>query len=559
MKAKKMSAMILAISILFSAAGCGQGNESVSESSNTSAVAEGNGSSAASEDPYAAYRPIEGKDYTVTVAGWLAGPVDNENGEMLDYYQEKTGVRIESVNLDGTQYADLLNIRIASKDIPDVFSIPTFATFQKYYQQGVGIEFDRAMFQEFAPDFYALYEKEYPEGLKIVCLDEERPEVMQGLPQYKYHGQFLFPFVWRQDWLENVGIDKVPDNLEEMEEALYKFAKEDPDGNGQDDTYGISHSGTLAVFAAYGYLPTNNTGKAEYNPIWSERDGKLVCGSIQPEMKEALAKLAQWYQDGIIDPEFLTGENKGGRADVTHAFINDKIGLSLHGDYWTWAQVEPLGLNYMEFSKNHDNVDERLAITTPILANDGESRNTYRASLFSGYVTMFGSHLQDEPDKLGKIFEFYNWVYANEENYTEAWYGLEGKHWEMQNGVPMPIGDYADDKGLQNKIGAYTTVATIVEPLSYQGAIRGTLDKWAKEKGFDNPNYGIRDKLTVTPPSYSQYWSEITKLTSEAYINIITGKAPVDSFDTYVEDFYKYGGDIITQEANEWYEKVNSK
>lgn len=172
---------------------------------------------------------------------------------------------------------------------------------------------------------------------------------------------------------------------------------------------------------------------------------------------------------------------------------------------------------------------------------------------------MFGSHLQDEPDKLGKIFEFYNWVYANEENYTEAWYGLEGKHWEMQNGVPMPIGDYADDKGLQNKIGAYTTVATIVEPLSYQGAIRGTLDKWAKEKGFDNPNYGIRDKLTVTPPSYSQYWSEITKLTSEAYINIITGKAPVDSFDTYVEDFYKYGGDIITQEANEWYEKVNSK
>ena len=52
------------------------------------------------------------------------------------------------------------------------------------------------------------------------------------------------------------------------------------------------------------------------------------CGNRHPEMKEALERIAKWYQDGVIDPEFVTGENQGGYWALSHSFINGRIGVS---------------------------------------------------------------------------------------------------------------------------------------------------------------------------------------------------------------------------------------
>jgi putative aldouronate transport system substrate-binding protein len=38
-----------------------------------------------------------------------------------------------------------------------------------------------------------------------------------------------------------------------------------------------------------------------------------------------------------------------------------------------------------------------------------------------------------------------------------------------------------------------------------------------------------------------------------AYISIITGDQPVESFDTFVEEFMEAGGQQVLIEANEWY------
>lgn len=56
------------------------------------------------------------------------------------------------------------------------------------------------------------------------------------------------------------------------------------------------------VYGAFGFLPDR----------WTEKDGKLVYGAVQPEIKEALTLLNKRYKDGVIDPEFITGENNGG-------------------------------------------------------------------------------------------------------------------------------------------------------------------------------------------------------------------------------------------------------
>ena len=505
----------------------------------------------ATGDALASYAMDPAKKYTFSITGWTAGPVDNENAPVLDWVEENTGVRVVFDNIDGQQYNDLINMRLASGDAPDVFSLSPHATMTKFNKQGILRTFGEDIMAALAPDFYRVFMGDAPKAFDIVR-DAVDPNQLLAIPQYKFHAQFVFPNVWNKQWLTKVGIDKAPDNLQEFEAAVYKFAKDDPDGNGQNDTYGLSASGINAVYGAYGYLPWQ----------WAEmEDGTLGFGAVQPAMKDALAKLAQWYKDGVIDPDFVKGgpaENTGGRGDLTQAFFTDKIGMSMHGDYWTWCEEIPQGPNYQEYIKTHDDPANQLAITPPILANDGVSRNNNRANLTQNTFWCFNADMPD--DVFAAVMKVFDWDYLSMDNYRIIWYGIEGEHWAFdENGLSQPIGDYALDKGLQNKVGAYTTLGAIIEPFEYQAGVRGNLAKWAKELNLNDPafeKYGLNDKLLVTPPSYNTYWMDLDKIQKDAYIDIITGVQPVDYFDTFVANWMAAGGETITKEASEWYATV---
>ena len=62
----------------------------------------------------------------------------------------------------------------------------------------------------------------------------------------------------RADWLEKLDID-IPETIDRFYEMLKAFKEQDPDGNGQDDTFGyIGRDTTLFedVFGAFGIQPT---------------------------------------------------------------------------------------------------------------------------------------------------------------------------------------------------------------------------------------------------------------------------------------------------------------
>lgn len=53
-------------------------------------------------------------------------------------------------------------------------------------------------------------------------------------------------------------------------------------------------------------------------------------------MKQALEVLHKWYVDGVLDPEFVTGENEGGYWAITHKFLNNQIGYTNMGNFYHW-------------------------------------------------------------------------------------------------------------------------------------------------------------------------------------------------------------------------------
>ena len=65
---------------------------------------------------------------------------------------------------------------------------------------------------------------------------------------------------------------------------------------------------------------------------------------------------------------------------------------------------------------------------------------------------------------------------------------------------------------------------------------------------------GIKNLFTTLPtPTMVSNQATLQKLEREAYANIITGQKPASSFDEFVAQYRRLGGDRIVQEVNEWW------
>ena len=139
----------------------------------------------------------------------------------------------------------------------------------------------------------------------------------------------------RQDWLDRLGLAP-PSTMEELEYVARAFVEQDPDGNGQKDTVGITAGASL--YDNY----TAGPGSFNLNPLFSAfnaypgfwlqgEDGRPVYGSIQPATRTALAALRTLYEQGLIDRDM------GIRDTEAEAVIEGKAGIffapSFGGDW----------------------------------------------------------------------------------------------------------------------------------------------------------------------------------------------------------------------------------
>lgn len=492
---------------------------------------EKSGASLEESDPYA---PVEGKKYKITMVS-EGGPYP-EDADMVKYWNELFNVEIVFCKIDESNWDKELNTLFASGKIPDKITVKNPGSLYSYYVRGLICEIPEDVFKRRAPNYHRLYEEDVPGALIYGKIGGK----LYGLPRFRAHANYRGPLITRKDWLDNVGY-KVPDTLDELGKVLYSYTYNDPDGNDKNDTYGLSSSSLNAVYGSYGYIPE----------FWAERDGYLTYGAIQPEMKDALALLRKWYADGVIDPEFVTGENKGGYWALSHSFLNGQIGLTGHGNYYHWCvsrKYDYLGANPAEFEKINPELNDLLINLKPPTGPEGKHGTVQENIIMGSFLTM-GKHLADQPDKMGKILQIFDYVYDSYEHYITARRGIEGLHWKRDEyGKAEKL-----FRGESNVIGAFTSIAEC-EPLKFWDT--PYYKEFAEENGYDSG--GIRDALLAPLPSMSMYWSELEKLREKTYLAIITGNRPLDYFDEFIGIWRASGGDVLTGEANKWHTGIKN-
>ena len=168
---------------------------------------------------------------------------ENGQAEFEARWEELTGIDLQIIQPDHSQYYDVLGQTIAGGDWPDVVLLGS-TYYASYAAEGVLWDmteaYDNSELKERITDQSVI------DGLKI-------DGSLYGISPARGNGCITYV---KKAWLDNCGLE-VPTTYDEYLAMLEAFTTGDPDGNGVDgDTYGVSSAGLIGTEAPYtNYLP----------------------------------------------------------------------------------------------------------------------------------------------------------------------------------------------------------------------------------------------------------------------------------------------------------------
>lgn len=251
----------------------------------------------------------------ITVAIYDRGNVPASEGTIIEnrwtqWINENAPVAVEFVaiprNTSGEKYSALF----ASGTAPDLIEEFSVANMNTFYTNKLLMPLND-LIEANSTEYKALLEK-YP-ALKDSLTKEDGQMYTFGVVYSAGTNHYL---VIRTDWLANLGLE-IPTTVEEFVEVCRAFTFDDPDGNGEDDTYALSLSGTTGsvLTAMYG-------GMGDWKWDWNVTQEGVTYRWDWAQEYVTLKK--QLYDMGCVDKDYAT-DTDGTKANQD--FQTGKIGI----------------------------------------------------------------------------------------------------------------------------------------------------------------------------------------------------------------------------------------
>ncbi|GAA3408770.1 extracellular solute-binding protein [Paenibacillus hodogayensis] len=464
--------------------------------------------------------------------------------------QEKYGIKVKTQwYVPNTEYDKKTNLMIASGDIPDFFA----ATPQQFRQlaEAGQLEDMTKLYNDYAPESIKKVMKEAGDTvLKSAMLDGK----LLAIPWSGVAKEGPAVLWIRKDWKDKLNLPD-PKTIDDMVAIADAFTKKDPDGNGKDDTFGLAMDKELSM--AVGWL--NAFGAS--NDFWiKDASGSLAYSEIQPQTKQALAKLSEMYKAGHFDPEFIVKDTN----KVNESIGGNKIGMMIGSRGSANFPLVALTPN-----------QEWQAYPMPTI--DGKPfQAQLPLNIFSYYwVVKKGTK---HPEAIFKMMDFWLETYYYNKS-EEVYYKYIVPSKEDQSGLwtYSPVKIYLPDNNIENFRQATAVLDGKIKPEDLSPERRKVYDRIMLYKGGQKNLWGefaqngpggsasiidqvikenrfVSNEFYTTPTAtMAERNEQLKKLRTETFIKIVTGNLGIDAFDKYVADWKKQGGDIITKEVNDWY------
>lgn len=541
MKQKRVIALLLAGCMALGLTGCIQKSES---------GAGKNEKKEAVEAPEGIWDPYKEPVTVTTVLAENAGIKwdegdDYDNNPWYREYKKRFNIDMKNAWVSN-DYSTKLNLNIADGDIPDVFAVN--ASQLKQLQEADLIWDMTEVFDKYASDTVKDYMKQEAATFETGKFDGK----LYGIPQLSYGNIGYMPELWiRADWKEEQKLED-PKTMDDMV-AMAKTFMEAYGG------YGFTENNSLSCFM------TLASGWGAHPGIWLEgKDGKLEYGSIQPEMKNALEDYAEWYKEGIINPEFAVSDYEKMEQDV----LNGQVGMTT--DFMWWGVGAGLVENYGE---------EALFDAYRVPSADGAEVKGSVSFNNLGYIVV--SKKCKNPEAIMKMIDLYVYLAEGGDGTEdqEVLNKMFGTYANLANAVRIinPQTDYNQFDKIQkalktkdeadinamsgNDLAKYNFIVDYIE--NGNTDFVGTYMQCGKEKCkysvdkvmIDNGEY-INDALWGLPTdTLAQAGDTLDSILIEGFTKIIVGEESIDYFDQIVEDWKNAGGEKATEEVNEVYGK----
>ncbi len=454
--------------------------------------------------------------------------------------EKKTGIKIEYVHPQSGQENEQFNIMLAGDDMTDLaqYSWHTYSGGpDKAIEDGYLLKLNDVI-EEHAPNFFEYLKRNLDVDKKIKSDSGNYytvPYIRGEEWLTSYQGLIL-----RKDWLEQANLN-VPKTLDEFENVLRVFK----------NSYSAGAPLILTSAQRFFVMYAHNIGDDFYLD-----KGIIKYGPAQPEYKDVLVTMNNWYNEGLLDKNMVSLDNQqirakmlNGEAGAMYGAVVGGIGVILNAkpgnvpsfDLVAAPQITKTPTVKPEFSAKEDMVN--LVIGVGI---SGSCKN----------VELAARHLD------------YGFT---EEGYMLYNFGIEGVSYNMVDGYPKL------SELLTNNPDGMTLTA--LAPRYLRASYNGTFvqDERYVEQSFTYPEQqknaytqwaNTNMSAHIIPPitllagelnDDASIMTNIKTYVDEMFVAFVTGKEPIDNFEKYIAQLESFGLERTISSRQSALERYNKR
>ena len=536
MNMKKIASVVLALALSVSVfAACGSnGNSSARSTASTeSSTASTDSSAAATGDKIDVLNQSETMDVSVAVMTGFTASGSRVQKEL----EEKYNVKFNLVVLPGwTDGQSQISLLMASNDMPNIMWWWSMDTeYNKWVQAGLLDDVSAYM------DKYTVIRDYYNKmDPKTLFYASEADGSIYRIP-----GDVAEPScenLWiRQDWLDNLNL-KAPTTIEELNEVLRAFTEDDPDGNGQNDTYGLGGDG----YDFRSFWPwIQSYDQTHYERFCVDDNGVVTYGPANEGTKNWVSDVADLYAKGYITPNITQDTNRD------EQMANGGFGVTYSWCAWNNPDAAPM----MSFYAS--NPDAKWVPIDMVKGSNGNPQDDPGTSAAWAYFAI--TNTASDPERLYATWD----DMCDSDNYIARRFGIEGTDYKYdENGQYVAIVGPDSEENTSKNIGLklFDNLMNRKDECNISNTPETTA---LFNKSGENSRYAAAHLVEWKDPASFESWTECRadiEAEKDQYLwGVIAGQESIDDWDNYVATLNSLGLEDVLAEANEDYATLSAQ